>query len=65
MFCYVYFLNSVYVYGARCSITLLTVLDIEQNILRLSTFHCVSNNENGRPGHRTEYIEALNFSLCE
>ena len=33
--------NSVYVYGTRCSIALLTVLDVEQDILRLPTFHCM------------------------
>ena len=34
--------NSVYVYGTRCCITLLTVLDFKQSILRLSALHCKS-----------------------
>ena len=34
--------NFVYVYGPQCSITILTVLDVEQNIFRIPTFQCKS-----------------------
>ena len=38
--------NSVYMYGVQCSIALLTILDVEQNILRLPTFHCICHKKN-------------------
>ena len=31
--------NSIYMYGARCSIGLLTILDVKQNIFMTINFH--------------------------
>ena len=31
--------NSIYMYGARCSIGLLTILDVKQNIFTTINFH--------------------------
>ena len=42
-------INFVYMYSARRNFALLTILDVEHNILRLPTFHCKSQRGCGLP----------------
>ena len=54
---------SVYVCGARSSIGLLTILDIEQNILRITTFHWKSQR-GGLSKYRKISIKQLHHIEC-
>ena len=45
-------INFVYMYSARRNIALLTVLDVEHNILRLPTFYVSHKEVVGLPKYR-------------